>query len=208
MSPPIIQPTFIIPPEIRAGIANGDLIRYGGVVRNQLGHIVKHLKEVQLNPANESASRKAASLARSPRVLASVAVVTAAALGASALTAVRKRNQRAIPDCVKQYNASLARYLEALQAGQLNESIIDVLLVDLEAVLTFCADSGNSFSMDFTSDQAVTLVGIVVDSTRQLARHNNLDIAAEESDRDSEGGNVVDLRHYLEVQRNIFKNAG
>ena len=65
----ITQSTFVIPPEIEAGLRSGDLIQFGGIVRNQLGHIVKHLKEVPLPAADENALRQIATVVRNPRVL-------------------------------------------------------------------------------------------------------------------------------------------
>lgn len=47
----ISQQTFLIPPEIQAGLAVGDLVQYGGIVRNQAGQIVQHLKAIDL-PVN------------------------------------------------------------------------------------------------------------------------------------------------------------
>ena len=51
-----VQPvTFIIPPDIQAGIDAGQLVRWGGIVRDLQGRIFTHLKEVPLpkkDPAN------------------------------------------------------------------------------------------------------------------------------------------------------------
>ena len=50
-----IQPVaFLIPPDIQLGLDAGKLVRYGGIIRNQLGHIVTHLKEVPI-PSKEPA---------------------------------------------------------------------------------------------------------------------------------------------------------
>jgi len=41
---------FSIPPEVKAGLSSGDLIRTGGTVRNQQGKIVKLLEPVKVRP--------------------------------------------------------------------------------------------------------------------------------------------------------------
>jgi hypothetical protein len=66
MSMITIQPVnFHIPPDIQSGLASGDLIRYGGVVRDGAGQLVKHLKEVPLSESGrDAAQRLAASLKR------------------------------------------------------------------------------------------------------------------------------------------------
>ena len=43
------QIAFLVPPELDLGLATGELIRYGGVVRNQAGEIVAHLEEVDIS---------------------------------------------------------------------------------------------------------------------------------------------------------------
>jgi hypothetical protein len=54
----------------------------------------------------------------------------------------------------------------------------------------------------------VILVKIVVDSTKQLAKANSIDLSElHEEAPASEGGAVVDLRRRLEVQKKIFTDA-
>ena len=51
----ITQIAFEIPPEIQAGIDAGTLLRFGGIIRDRAGHIVKHLEEVSIPEADNSA---------------------------------------------------------------------------------------------------------------------------------------------------------
>lgn len=204
----ISQSTFIIPPEIEAGLLSGDLIQYGGIVRNQLGQIVKHLKEVKLPVSNETAAARVAAVLKNPRVLIPTLVVGTAAAGGAAFAAVRKRKKAAVPECVERYNASLGTYLEAVQEGRLEADIIDQLISALDAVVAYSDENGASITLDFSSKQAAMLVKIVVDSTKQLAVENSIDLSElEEEAPASEGGIVVDLRHYLEVQKKLFTDA-
>ena len=46
----IQQVAFYVPPEIEAKIALGVLRQCGGIVRDNKGRIVKHLKEVPVEP--------------------------------------------------------------------------------------------------------------------------------------------------------------
>lgn len=199
----ISQQTFFIPPEIQAGLAVGDLIQYGGIVRNQAGQIVKHLKVIDLPASSEKAAVAAIKVLKDPKVVAGAAIVAVAAAGAGALAAARKR-KRAVPDCVAAYNASLAAYLEAVQEGQLDAHIIGNLIAALDAVESY-SDEGGSIALDFSTDQAALLVKLVVDSTKQLAEDNSLDV--KELDEPAAGDNVIDFRRYLEVQRRLFEEA-
>ncbi|NEB03865.1 hypothetical protein [Streptomyces sp. SID13726] len=207
----ISQPTyFYIPPEIEAGLLGGDLIQYGGIVRNQMGQIVKHLKEVPLPLSNEKVAAHVAGMLKNPRVLIPTAVVGTLVAGAAVIAVVKKRRQSRKPqllECVQSYNASLAAYVEAVHEGRLELEIIDRLIADLDAVKAYSNEDG-SITLDFSTKQAEMLVNIVVDYTRQLAEANSVDLdelqgVAPASENDA----VVDLRRHLEAQRKIFTEA-
>lgn len=203
------QSTFFIPPEIEARLLSGDLIRYGSIVRNRRGHIVKHLKEVQLPAGDEKASVRLAAILKNPRVLiGTVVVVGAAAVGGTSFVAARRRKLAVVPECVERYNTSLGAYLEAVQEGRLDAGIIDHLIWDLDAVVASSDENGNNISLDFSTKQAAILVKIVVDSTEQLAKDNSIDLSElHEEAPASEGGAVLDLRRHLKVQKQIFTDA-
>lgn len=196
----ISQQTFLIPPEIQAGLAVGDLIQYGGIVRNQAGQIVKHLKAIDLPVDGDKAAAAALKLLKDPKIVAAAAVIAVAAAGAGVAAAARKRN-KTVPVCVMQYNSALGTYLEAVRTGSLDADIIDRLISGLDAVVAY-ADEGGSIALDFSTEQAALLVKLVVDSTKQLADDNSLELAEPEV-----GDNVVDFRRHLEVQRRIFSGA-
>ena len=47
----IQQVAFDIPKEIALGLASGEYVQYGGVVRDAAGHIVKHLEPADVSNA-------------------------------------------------------------------------------------------------------------------------------------------------------------
>jgi len=219
----ISQQTFIIPPEIETGLLSGDLVQWGGIVRNLSGQIVKHLKEVKMpEAAGESAAVRAAASGmtsrmkfvsnfKNPWVIIPATTAVAVAAGAAVYVAVKKYREDSsadVPPVVVSYNSSLKTYLEAVREGRLDENIIGTLISDLDAVMAY-ADEGGSISLDFSSKHAETLVGIVVDSTKQLVEANELDLDdLRKRVAVVEGDNVVNLRHYLEIQQRIFRDAG
>jgi hypothetical protein len=202
------QVTFFIPPETVAGLVRGDLIQYGGVVRNQSGEIVEHLKEVQLPMGGKKAAARVAAMLKSPRVLIPTLVAGAAVVAGTSYAAARRRKLAVVRECVGRYNTSLGAYLEAVQEGRLDAGIIDHLVLDLGAVVAYSDEAGNDISLDFSTKQAAILVKIVVDSTKQLAKANSIDLSELHAEAPaSEGGAVVDLRRGLEVQKKIFTDA-
>jgi hypothetical protein len=112
------------------GLLSGDLIKYGGVVRDRSGHIVKHLDEVQLPAGDEKAAARVAAMLKNPRVLI---VAGAAVVAGTSYAAARRRKLAVVPECVERYNTSLGAYLEAVQEGRLDAGIIDHLISDLDA---------------------------------------------------------------------------
>ncbi|MER5411215.1 hypothetical protein [Streptomyces sp. NPDC002769] len=204
----MIQPTtFYIPPEIEVGLLSGDLIQYGGIVRNRLGQIVKHLKEVPLPANSEKTVARIGTILKNPQVIIAAAVVGTVAAGVTAITAARKRKRTGtpeVPECVKSYNTSLRTYVEAVHEGRLDVDIIDQLITDFDAVKAY-SDENGSITLDFSTKHAEMLVNIVVGYTRQLARDNAVDLnELQDQAPASENDGVFDLRRHLEVQRKIF----
>lgn len=204
----IVEISFDIPPKIAAGLLNGDLTRYGGVVRDRAGHIVAHLKEISAPKLNEDAVQAAAWMLKKPNksvVIAGLATLAVVGMATAAVPIVRKR-KRALPECVKNYNDSLRAYLEAVRNQSLDAEIIDRLIADLGAVKAY-SDNGN-ITVGFSAEQYETLVQIVIDYTRQPAQANSIDLdESSESTPTSTDVPVVDLRRYLEDQRRIFNDA-
>ncbi|MFB2573462.1 hypothetical protein [Micrococcus sp. IITD107] len=219
----ITQQNFIIPPELESGLLSGDLIQWGGVVRDLSGRIVKHLKEAQLpDTAGESLAVRVASSAvksqsdlagnlKNPWVIIPAALAGTVVAGAAVYVAVKKYRQASqaeVPECVVSYNSSLRTYLEAVSEGRLDAKIIENLISDLDDVLAY-EDEDGTISLNFSSKHAETLVEIVVNSTKQLIEDNDLDLdKLEDEVPASESDNVVDLRRYLEIQQRIFSDAG
>jgi hypothetical protein len=204
----ICQVTFFVPPEIEAGLLCGDLIQYGGVVRDRSGEIVTHLKDVQLPAGGKKAAAQVAAMLKNPRVFIPTLVAGAAVVAGTWYAAARRRKLAVVPECVERYNNSLSAYLEAVQEGRLDADIIDHLISDLDAVVAYSDENGNKISLDFSTKQAAILVEIVVNSTKQLAKANSIDLSDFHEDAPaSEGGTVVDLRRRLQVQKKIFMDA-
>lgn len=204
----IVQPTFYIPPDIANGLLSGEFIRYGGVVRNTAGQFVTHLKEIPTpeKAVEEVANRGAAGI-KTPWVRVGVGVLTLMAVGSGIVVAVSKRKKKAkpeVPECVQKYNDSLRAYLEAIHTGSLDADILERLIMDLDAVMSY-GEAGDT-TVAVSAEQLATLTRVVVEYTGKLAEANAIELD-EQPVEDSEGGAVVGLRRYLEVQKRIFNEA-
>ena len=156
----------------------------------------------------EKALARVAAMLKNPRVLIPTLVAGAAVVAGISYAAAQRRKLAVVPECVERYNTSLGAYLEAVQEGRLDAGIIDHLISDLDAVVAYSDENGNNISLDFFAKQAAILVKIVVDSTKQLAKDNSIELSElHEEAPASEVGAVIDLRRRIEVQKKIFTDA-
>lgn len=203
----ISQITFYIAPEIEAALLSGDLTQHGGIVRNALGQIVQHLPEVTLPANSEKVLAQVAALSKSTWIGA--AVVVGLALGASAIIVAwnRKRGVKKVPECVDRYNTSWGAYLDAVKAENMDKDILERLISDFDAVREY-SDEGGSITLDLSTKQGEALLNLVLDYTRQLSEANAVQFNELQGQPSaSRTDAVVDLRRYLEVQRQIFHKA-
>jgi hypothetical protein len=199
-----IQPvSFLIPSDMQVGLASGDLIRYGGVVRNTAGQVVMHLKEAPLTERGQQAAQRILAELKNPVVVAGVGLGVVVLTGVTAFALWRRKRAH---DLLAAYNASFAAYLEAARDRTLDEGVIGRLIADMDAVKE-SVDTGKII-IGFSTEQSEVLVNLVFDYTRQLAELNDIELedAQAESTQDQRN-TVIDLRRHLEVQRQIFARA-
>ncbi|NYF16016.1 hypothetical protein HDC37_000830 [Microbacterium sp. AK009] len=202
-----------MPLDLELGLLSGDFIRYGGVVRDTAGRLVTHLKEIPTPEVVVEGAKRAALSLKNPWVVVGMGVLTLVAVGGGVVIALSKRKKDAepvIPECVQNYTEALRAYLDAIQNGALDADIIDRLIVNLDAVIAY-GEEGDT-TVAFSPDQLATLTNVVLDYTAELAKANDFELDGPETPSTStststDGGEVVDLRRYLELQRRIFGEA-
>jgi hypothetical protein len=206
----IIQVPLEIPDEIYVRLLAGEYVRLGGVVRDHGGQLVKLLDDAPpIDDVQEAAKASMAKVLRN-RTVVGVAlgvVAVAATAGGVAYRAKRKTKaaQLVLPTCVENYSDSLASYLDAARHGTLGAEIIDRLIADLDAVKAE-ADSG-TITIKFSPEQSETLVGIVAGHTRKLAEANQRELSELPEPANPQGATIIQLRPYLEAQRELFRQA-
>lgn len=203
----VIQTALKIPDNIVPSLLTGEYVRDGGVVRNRAGRLVKLLDDASpIDDAEEAAQRSVAKVLTNPKIVIGLGVAAVAAGGAAYLASRKtKAAQPELPTCVENYKASLDAYLEAARRGTLDADILDRLIADLDAVKAE-SDRGN-ITIEFSPEQSETLVGIVADHTRKLVEANQFELSELPEPANSEGATIIELRPYLEVQRELFSQA-
>lgn len=199
-----------IPDEIFARLLTGEYLRVGGVVRDQAGRLVKLLDDASPIDEAQEAAKAGIGKALSNRTVVGIGlgiVAVAATAGGAAYRAKRKTKaaQLELPTSVENYSDSLLAYLEAARRGNLDAEIIDRLIADLDAVKAE-VDNGTN-TIEIRPEQSDTLVGLVAGHTRKLAEANEREMSSLPEAANTQGATIIDLRPYLEAQRDIFSQT-
>ncbi|MFX0538184.1 hypothetical protein ACQBAT_02815 [Ornithinimicrobium sp. Y1847] len=206
---PTIQIAYDVPLDIAKGLATGELSMLGTAAVRNRKHIAAHIQEVSrtISDVDDATSAAIAKSSKNPKfIIIGLGVVAAAAVGGGvAAWAMSRKQQEAqpeVPECVANYNASLAAYLGAIGSGSLDADLITRLIKNLDA-LRENADSGTiALVLSVEEDK---LVRIIADYTTKLADANSVELSGlDETDSESTQGVIVDMRRYLMTQREIF----
>ena len=209
----IQQVAFDIPKEIALGLASGEYVQYGGVVRDAAGHIVKHLEPVDVsNDVNKAIQvvAQAIQLAKENKktAIGVLAVAGVAAAGGAVYAGVthlqHKKEERARKTAMDDFNAAFSEYLKALGNSELTVEKID----ELENAISALSGSEKGCTIDIESEQFKSLVKSVRDYTERLSKANS---AKSSNDVfklfEKKPNDISGLKECLATQREILTQA-
>lgn len=209
----IQQVAFDIPKEIALGLASGEYVQYGGVVRDAAGHIVKHLEPADVsNDVNKAiqVAAQAIQLAKENRktAIGVLAVASVAAAGGAVYAGVthlqHKKEERARKTAMDDFNAAFSEYLKALGNSELTVEKID----ELENAISALSGSEKGCTIEIESEQFKSLVKSVRDYTERLSKANS----AKSSNVvfklfEKKPNDISGLKECLATQREILTQA-
>lgn len=200
----VTQIAFDIPPEIQAGIDAGVLLRFGGVVRDKAGQIVKHLEEVSIPEANSSAGENTViQFAKKNKYFIIGTAIAAIAAGVIYVVVKNKKNkEERIPKCVADFNESFAEYVDSIKMGAVSEKKIDKVMIALEEIKR--NQEKETITITFSVENISLLLGMVKDYTMKFAEANSFEIQEEDI---KEYDEIDGLQHYLKIQKQIFEKC-
>lgn len=200
----VTQIAFKIPPEIQAGIDAGALLRFGGVVRDRAGHIVKHLEEVSIPEADNSAGESTiVQFAKKNKYFIIGTAIAAIAAGVIYVVVKNKKNkEERIPKCVTDFNESFAEYVDSIKMGAVSEEKIDKVMTALEEIKR--NQEKEAITITFSAENISLLLGMVRDYTMKFAEANSIEIQEEDIKEHDE---IDGLQHYLKIQKQIFEKC-
>ena len=198
------QIAFEIPPEIQVGIDAGALLRFGGVVRDRAGHIVKHLEEVSMPEADNSAGENTVvQFAKKNKYFIIGIAIAAIAAGVIYVVVKNKKNkEERIPKCVADFNESFAEYVDSIKMGAVSEKKIDKVMIALEEIKR--NQEKETITITFSVENISLLLGMVRDYTMKFAEANSFEIQEEDI---KEYDEIDGLQHYLKIQKQIFEKC-
>ena len=206
----IQQVAFDVPKGIALGLASGEYVQYGGVVRDAAGHIVKHLEPADVsNDANKAmqVAAQAIQLAKENKkaAIGVLAVAGVAAAGGAVYAGVthlqHKKEERARKTALDDFNAAFSEYLKALGNSELTVEKID----ELENAISALSGSEKGCTIEIESEQFKSLVKSVRDYTERLSKANS----AKSSNVvfklfEKKPNDISGLKECLATQREIF----
>ena len=209
----IQQVAFDVPKEIALGLASGEYVQYGGVVRDAAGHIVKHLEPADVsNDVNKAiqVAAQAIQLAKENKkaAIGVLAVAGVAAAGCAVYAGVthlqHKKEERARKTAMDDFNAAFSEYLKALGDSELTVEKID----ELENAISALSGSEKGCTIEIESEQFKGLVKSVRDYTERLSKANS----AKSSNVvfklfEKKPNDISGLKECLATQREILTQA-
>ncbi|MDD4111886.1 MAG: hypothetical protein PHC56_02510 [Herbinix sp.] len=207
----IAQDAFFIPDDIATGLATGLYRRIGSVVRYATGpnkgQIVKHLKPVDLNAAEQAQGFgvKALQFVKQHKKGTIITLVGVAAVGTGIFVYNKVKNHE--PKVVTEFRASLRVYIEAIREGDMDVEKIDNLMKALDELNQ--NKDYEKICIQLTTEEIGILLGHIFEYTIKLAEDNNVNLADEGiciSDK-KDTDTIINLQNYLIAQKKIFEMA-
>lgn len=216
----VVQVTMQMSADAALGIANGTMVRYGGVVYNVTGGIVEHLIDSILPEAENEVSAVAAKASNSirftlvkhisnPKALITIGVGTVILSGIGIVFYIKSKNKSnstdnsQTPKCIADYNDSVVAYLDAIDNGNVSLDNIKSVIKSIDKL-----NESNDITIGFAHEKSETLINFVYDYTKKLAEVNSFElINFEKSTSISAYDTLGSLRQYLEIQTQIFEEV-
>ena len=206
---PVVQDAFYIPDDIATGLATCLYRRIGSVVRYAVGpnkgHIVKHLKPIDLKVAEEAQGIgvKALQFVKEHKKGTIITVAAAAIVGTGAFVYSKVKNHE--PKVVTEFRTALRVYIDAIREGNMDIDIINNTMDALEELKQH--KNYEKISIQLATKDLEVLVGRIYEYTIKLAKDNDVELPEDElrASHAKTVGTIINLQNYLKAQKRIFE---
>ena len=131
-------------------------------------------------------------------------VAAAAGAGAYAFHSIKERKKEAAEERVVGFQKALKEYLKASKKGKLNAKVVDNLLNALEELEL--KKLGKDIELTIPASQLTALIFSIFTYTQSLAEANSFDVEISKPKAGTKG-NIISLKSYLEIQKQILESA-
>lgn len=205
---PIVQVPLDVPDDIYKDVLNGSL-ELLGMVKDGQHKIRKHIPRAKLPKADKSAQVKKAGVLQGVKENKGVAivvgtVVAVAGVGVYTYRCWKERKKEAAEEGIADVYKALKEYLKVSKKGKLNAKVVDNLLNALNELET--KKLGKDIELSIPASQFAELIFSIFTYTEQLAKANSFDVKVRAPKSGTEG-NIISLKSYLEIQKQILESA-
>ena len=206
---PVVQDAFYIPDDIATGLATGLYRRIGSVVRYAVGpnkgHIVKHLKPIDLKVAEEAQGIgvKALQFVKEHKTRTNIPAAAPEIVGTGAFVYSKVKNHE--PKVVTEFRTALRVYIDAIREGNMDIDIINNTMDALEELKQH--KNYEKISIQLATKDLEVLVGRIYEYTIKLAKDNDVELPEDElrASHAKTVGTIINLQNYLKAQKRIFE---
>lgn len=205
---PIVQVPLDVPDDIYAGVINGSL-ELMGLVKDRQHKVRKHIARANVPKVKKAAQAPKADVlqvVKEHKVVAIGVAVGAAVIGAGAYAfhSIKERKKNAAEERVASFQKALKEYLKASKKSKLNAKVVDNLLNALEELEK--KKLGKDIELTIPASQLTTLIFSIFTYTQSLAEANSFDVKIAKPKAGTKG-NIISLKSYLEIQKQILESA-
>lgn len=206
---PIVQVPLDIDDDIYKRVLDGTLKIMGMAVDGQY-KIRKHIPSVKLPKVDKTAQevRKidVIQIVKAHKAVVIGVGIVAAVTGAVAFVHNEWKNRRMedVEERIDNFQNALKAYLKASKKGKLNARVVDDLLESLEKIEK--EKLGKDIELTLPASQLTELIFSIFTYTETLAKANSFDVKIPKPKSTVEG-NIISLKSYLEIQRQILENV-
>lgn len=190
----VIPVNVCVPDDIYEDVLNGTLEIFG-LVKDGEHKIRKHLPTTK--NAIESGAKKAVELIKEHKGISIIAGTVIAIGVGTGVTITCISNNKKKKD-IAFFNDCLESYYTSIKDGSLNNEIIENLIFSLDIL------EEKKISVKIAPTKLSAIVFSIFDYTNKLAEANNKKIKVPKPNKKD---NIIDIREYLGIQRDIILNA-
>lgn len=197
---PIVPVYLDIDEKSYAAVLAGTM-ELGGLLKDtKLKQVKKHLPTVNVEAKNGIANAVAVLKEHKNLVIGVGVGALGVGMLAGFLAWILNAKKRKV---TKKFAVSLQAYLIAAQSGQLTYEAVETLIADLDAVAKVYR--GEDIPLKLSSKQLSVLFQSIYDYTKRMAEATGKPTEKISAPKRFTKNNVVDLRKYFEVQRELLR---